>query len=1100
MIPPSEWHTWHGRHATFRSKDRALARGTGSAIGLAMHLRRPLLRFVFSTGIAAAALAPTACGGGAGTGFPAGEVDNGFESDDPSGQTAASRSGSSSSGGAADGGAAAPSASEGASDSEGAQRVVQEADIIKVDGNRLYALSQYGGLTVVDITNPDQMKLLGHLRTQGMPFEMYVEAGKAFVMLNDFGRYVRDDASPYGRWVQSSEILTIDVTNPAALSELAHFDVPGAIADSRMVGDVAYVVTYENGSCWGCQEKPATIVSSFKVGAAITKADQLVYSANDASFQGWQRSVSATNQRLYIAGRDWGWRGGTENAGSIIQVVDVSDPSGKLVKGTDLRVAGAITSRWQMDEYQGVLRVVSQSGGGGWGNSGINPKVQTYTVTSSQSITPLGSTDLVLPKPESLRSVRFDGTRGYAITAEQRWNIVCDPLFTIDLSNPAAPKQMGELEMPGWVFHIEPRGDRLIAFGYDDIDASRAKVAVSIFDVSGDMSKPTLLKRVAFGQGWSQLTEDQDRIHKAVRILDDQGLILVPFTSSPRWSNDTCEKAESGIQLVDFTRDDLTLRGIARSYGMPRRAFVANQRLFAMSDRNVASFDIGSRDAPVKKHDIDLSNPAYRLAELPSHFASVTSDWASGEAMLSLTPKANADDAAITGKISLASLAPQDGTTCGRSGSWASWYEARLFAKGSTVYVTLPVRTTEQVPNEPGAAGTRTKRGGKLVVAAIDATDPTKPTLLGKAESTFDSREDDGGWGWGGMWSDGWSLYSYYGGSSGSLVGSGQQIVQVGAKLAYLETGYESVKVADSDAWNGWRYLAPIVHRRLHVLDFANPSAPLATTPIELPASLGSSPLHVLDGKVLTSRWVQSPTNPDKVKFYVDRVDLTGSPVELPSINTPGSLLLVDPLSSRFATADYHATRTPASDYAACSSASSWRGFFDYENKLCIEVTRDFKLVDVDATDGKVSLRQTFELPSQNIAGVQVADDRIYITRYKRYDYSAAPTYREDGSYVYTEPKVLEHGGLWAIGGIRSGNLSIVSEMIGDAEWPLAAHGTKVALYAQNGIAIWDTATPKPTLVREVDLRGSGYSSHVLMSNSGATCSLGEYGLQTITY
>jgi uncharacterized secreted protein with C-terminal beta-propeller domain len=64
----------------------------------------------------------------------------------------------------------------------------------------------------------------------------------------------------------------------------------------------------------------------------------------------------------------------------------------------------------------------------------------------------LGSTAMHIPANESLRSVRFDGPRGYAITAEQM-----DPLFTLDLSDPTEPKQVGELEMPGWVYHGSPR-------------------------------------------------------------------------------------------------------------------------------------------------------------------------------------------------------------------------------------------------------------------------------------------------------------------------------------------------------------------------------------------------------------------------------------------------------------------------------------------------------------------------------------------------------------------------------------------------------------------------------------------------------------------
>ena len=208
-----------------------------------------------------------------------------------------------------DASAAAPSA-EAEESGDAAQRVVEEADIIKVDGSRLYALSRYGGLAIVDIANPDQMKLLGRKRIDGMPFEMYVRDGRAFVMLNDFGRWVRDEANVYGQWVQSSEILALDVTNPGAITELSHFDVPGSIADSRVVGDAAYVVTYENGYCWGCQQNPATIVTSFDMKGAITKSDQLVYSAPDRNYSSWQRSVSATNKRLYIAGPEWSWSAG----------------------------------------------------------------------------------------------------------------------------------------------------------------------------------------------------------------------------------------------------------------------------------------------------------------------------------------------------------------------------------------------------------------------------------------------------------------------------------------------------------------------------------------------------------------------------------------------------------------------------------------------------------------------------------------------------------------------------------------------------------------------------------------------------------------------
>src|SRR5690606_29630787 len=178
-------------------------------------------------------------------------------------------------------------------------------------------------------------------------------------------------------------------------------------------------------------------------------------------------------------------------------------------------------SRWQMDEFDGVFRVISQPGG--WGTD-EPPVVQTFTVNTSNDIQPAGSLTIQLPRPrEVLQSVRFDGARAFAITAEQQ-----DPLFTFDLSDPAAPRQLGELEMPGWVYHMEPRGDRLYALGFDPQHPEGA-LHVSLFDVA-DLSNPVLLSRVPFGGDWGSFAEGQNQIHKAFSILPEQNLILVPFS------------------------------------------------------------------------------------------------------------------------------------------------------------------------------------------------------------------------------------------------------------------------------------------------------------------------------------------------------------------------------------------------------------------------------------------------------------------------------------------------------------------------------------------------------------------------------------------
>lgn len=1020
-----------------------------------------------------AAFLAAACGGGTYTSTDSDDprdpndprADNGFESDDPSldgsnfaggrGEATGSTDNAGSSGSS---GGAVPQAPGSSTD---AARAIEEADIVKIEGNRLYALSRYGGLAIVDTSNPDALKLVGRKRLDGEPFEFYLRGKRAYVMLNDFGRYVAGTNGSYGSWVQTSEMLAIDVSNEADIKEFAHYDVPGTIADSRLVGDAIYVVTNENGSCWGCQQNlSGAVVSSFDIGGGgIAKVGELSYrTANNYSYQ---RSVSATNERMYIAGPSYDWSPGSQGGHSIIQVVDIRDPHGAMVKGADLPVAGQIQSRWQMDESNGILRVVSQNGSG-WGN-GVNPLVQTFTVTNASTITPLGSTELVLPSPESLRSVRFDGERGYAITAQQS-----DPLFTIDLSDPAHPRQAAELHMPGWITHMEPRGDRLVGFGFAETTWA-SKLAVSLFDVT-DLDSPVMLERVEFGQGGGQYAEDQDRIQKSVQVLDDKGLILVPFASYGHWSDGTCSSPQSGIQLIDYSRDHITARGVAPQYGQSRRAMISNDRLLAMSDRNVTSFDITQRDQPAKKSEIDLSNPAYRIARVGDQVAAITNDWWTSEVVLSLTPHEGADDAAITGKLSLAGLADPAPELCsGNASSWAQWYDARLFALSATqLVVSLPISSYSN--------GTSSS---KLVFGVVDTSNPLEPKLLSKTTVPL---SDNVGYGF----FDGWGYYSYFG---GSLLTDGESMVQVGSKLAYLENRFENTQA--SDVLGNDTYTTK-VQRTLHVIDFSNAAAPAIAAPMVLGDSKGTFPLVVRGTEVLTSRWRNSPTTPGKVKFYVDRIDLAGAtPIREVSVNTPGSLIASDDPSGRIVTIDYTRATTPAADYMQCYGNDSGEiREYDESKHTCSTISRQFKLSDLQGET--VTLRNSFTPPSQALGGVKIAEDRIYVTHHSVYAFNSGVS--NDGQM----PTPVKEGGLFVLGGIRSGTLQLASALKGDAQWPLAALGTKVAVYTQAGLAIYDTSQPTASLLTQQTLRGWGYTSDVLFEQDRAICSLGEWGMQTI--
>lgn len=506
-----------------------------------------------------------------------------------------------------------------------ASRVISEADIVQLDHeqNWIYAMSKSGSVAIVDASQPNLLTLMGKSVIAGQPFEMY-RRGNILLTMSNSARYA--DGRPVATLSDGADapppdpnggaiVAAVDISNPRAIRTLQNFEVPGEIADSRIVGDVLYLATYENGACYKCGSGPRTLVTSFDISdaSAPKQIDQVGFDGPSTGYAGWatpwKRSIIATQERLYVGGLAVGAEYANEG---VIQVLDITDPAGHLKVGAKISTSGPIMSRWQMDESDGVLRVISQVGAGRSRNGEKFPDIDTFRIESTQSIVRIGHSSLKLPRMEGLKTVRFDGARAYAITFAET-----DPLFTIDLSDPTTPQQKGEIVMPGWVYHLEPRGNRLIGLGLDRRDAA-GNLNLSLFDVT-DLSKPFMIQRESFGPTNlytdeaitnGAMAEDQDRIQKAFRTFSD-GLVVVPF--SARWSQgaggsyNQC-KGTGGIQLFEWNQSSLVKRGLVTMDGNARRAIRRDseglQEIIGVSDSNVTAFSINTRDNPSKTADV----------------------------------------------------------------------------------------------------------------------------------------------------------------------------------------------------------------------------------------------------------------------------------------------------------------------------------------------------------------------------------------------------------------------------------------------------------------------------------------------------------------
>ena len=602
---------------------------------------------------------------------------SGSENSSGGGSFAGSASGSSSISSAipTSGSAAGSSSAGGAT----AQRAIVEADIVELGAKYLYAMSKSGTVAIVDVSVPGKLALAGRVTLPGTPFEMYEQGQVLVAMCNeakgpDGGAPARPqagtadggiasmaigdgstdatDSMETGATIDASAdsaglaqatdaatnpsvavarassaaaftapnsaiVLALDVHDPSNVTTLATFDVPGQIADSRLIGTVLYLTTYENGSCFGCTGNASTVVTSFDVSnpTKMQLIDQATFSSNaPAAYNlawgmAWQRSIVATTQRLYLGGQanvDANNPYGTSEG--IIDVVDVSDPKGHLGPGAHLTVPGPVLSRWQMDESQGVLRVVSEQGAAFTGNGTAMPEVTTFSVQSTTSFTSLGRMTLKLPIQEGLRTVQFDGPRAYAITFNQT-----DPLIAIDLSKAASPVQRGNLKMPGWMFYLQPMGAQVIGLGIDRTDPN-GSLNVSLFDVS-NLDSPMLLSRVAFGSlGVTEdyqilnyeLPEDQDNIQKAFRVFAN-GLVAIPFSTVGTDGSSMCANdAASGVQLMQLMGNQLVKHAVLPVSGNPKRALELGGELLAVSDSDVRAFSVANLDTAQQTADVSI--------------------------------------------------------------------------------------------------------------------------------------------------------------------------------------------------------------------------------------------------------------------------------------------------------------------------------------------------------------------------------------------------------------------------------------------------------------------------------------------------------------
>jgi hypothetical protein len=238
------------------------------------------------------------------------------------------------------------------------------------------------------------------------------------------------------------------------------------------------------------------------------------------------RIVYASPDNLYVATEQWAVRPdpasptrASENVTTQIHRFDISDPDKTQYRGSGT-VPGFLLDQWSLSEWKGVLRVVSTETPAWWGAGADSESFLTTLRATGDALSQVGRVG-ELGRGDRVYAVRYAGDTGYVVTFKQ-----VDPLYTLDLSDAARPRVLGELTIPGYSAYLHPIGNDLLLGVGQDVDAAGhlQGTQLSLFDVS-DLRHPTRLAQATLGLGWSEAESD----HHAFLYWPKTGLAVIPF-------------------------------------------------------------------------------------------------------------------------------------------------------------------------------------------------------------------------------------------------------------------------------------------------------------------------------------------------------------------------------------------------------------------------------------------------------------------------------------------------------------------------------------------------------------------------------------------
>ncbi len=472
---------------------------------------------------------------------------------------------------------------------------VDEADIVKNDGRYVYAVSG-NSVFIVAAWPPEAAGVASRidLPAKSSPGELFVSGDRLVVI----GTSCHE--AP-GGGAESASVLprggltfahVYDITDRSAPRKIREIEYEGDYSTSRMIkGDVHVVCTtypyrilYDenNPSAEDLIPKYRDTAGGASPGlfrAAAGYGDVQVVdpghftsflsvvsfpvdggaeSLNKRLIAGYSDNVYASMSNLYLASSEYRYYRsmdpgsvGDDQEQTTVYKFKFDGPKTDFLASAV--VPGTILNQFSMDESKGNFRIATTRGR--VSREGSSTTNNVYVLDPAMRIT--GKLEGLAPG-ESIYSARFMGDRAYLVTFKKT-----DPFFVLDMADPADPRALGALKVPGYSDYLHPYdADHVIGIGKDTVEAGPEErgdfawyqgMKVAVFDVT-DVANPREMHKVVIGDRGTDSVALSD--HKAFLFDRAKNLMVLPVNLA-----ELTEEQKSSPEHKSYDYGDYTFQG-----------------------------------------------------------------------------------------------------------------------------------------------------------------------------------------------------------------------------------------------------------------------------------------------------------------------------------------------------------------------------------------------------------------------------------------------------------------------------------------------------------------------------------------------------------